>query len=210
MASTLQASRGSSGHVAERSIERRGPVADVFTMTDPRGIEVRRTAAGEQWRHAGRSRALAAGHLLAAALFALIAAAARSTPAPFADDVAVACVVLAVVSVVLALRVLDSGLSLDADGVTGRGIVVSRRLRWDDVARFYGGVEELTPNKPAAVVHARLRGGRVVTLPGTRVEGWKWNLDRHRRIVAGVASALDERRRMSANERSIHPVGRSR
>jgi hypothetical protein len=81
---------------------------------------------------------------------------------------------LAIVSIAMAIRVLGSGLALDAHGVTGRGILVTRRLRWDDVARFHAGVEELAPNKPAAVVHARLRSGRVLTLPGSRVEGWTW------------------------------------
>jgi hypothetical protein len=124
----------------------------------------------------------------------LVAAAARSTAAPFAGEVAVGCIVLAVFSVVMATRVLRSGIALDAHGVTGRGIVVSRRLRWEEVMRFYAGLEELAPSKPAAVVHARLRTGCVVVLPGTRVEGWTWNLDRHRAIAAGVAAALEARR----------------
>jgi hypothetical protein len=84
--------------------------------------------------------------------------------------------------------------ALVAHGLTGRGVVVSRRLRWQEVARFYQGVEELAPNKRAAVVQARLRSGRVVTVPGSRVERWTWNVDRHRAIAAGVAAALDERR----------------
>jgi hypothetical protein len=158
-------------------------------------MAVRRTAAGERWRHAGRARALAACYLLVAAPLVLVAVAARSTPAPITDAVAIGCLALALVSAVLALRVLNSGLALDAHGVTGHGMVVSRRLRWNEVVRFQPGIEELAPNKPAAVVQARLRSGRVVTLPGTRVEGWTWNLDRHRMITAAVAEALEERRR---------------
>lgn len=157
-------------------------------------MHVQRTAAGERWRQSWRSRALASCYVLVAALLLLVATAARSTPAPFAGEVAVACLALAIVAVVLGSRVLRSGLSLDSHGVTGRGIVVTRRLRWDDVARFHAGVEELARNRPAAVVHARLRSGLVVTLPGTRVEGWTWNLDRHRRTAAAVAAALEERR----------------
>jgi hypothetical protein len=170
-------------------------------MTPLLGIQVRHTAAGERWRQAGRSRALATGFVLVAAPLVLVAAAARSTPAPFAGDVAVACLALAVVALALGLRVLLSGLSLDAHGVTGHGIVVTRRLRWDEVARFRAGVEELAPNKPAAVVHALLRSGRVVTLPGTRVDGWTWNLDRHRRIAAAVAAGLEERRQTATQNR---------
>jgi hypothetical protein len=184
------------------SIQRRGACADALDMAPPAGIQLRRTAAGERWRQAGRARALAAGYAVTAALLVLVAAAAGSTPAPFFREVAVASLALAAITAVLGVRVLVSGLSLDAHGVTGRGIVVSRRLRWDDVARFLPGVEELAPNKPAAVVHARLRDGRVVTLPGTRVEGWTWNLDRHRAIAAGIATALEERRQAAVRSRS--------
>jgi hypothetical protein len=176
-------------------------------MTCPDGIEVRLTAAGEHWRHARRTRALAAGYLLTSAPFVLVAAAARSTAAPFAGEVAVGCIVLAVFSVVMATRVLRSGIALDAHGVTGRGIVVSRRLRWEEVVRFYAGVEELAPRKPAAVVHARLRTGRVVVLPGTRVEGWTWNLDRHRAIATSVAAALEDRRRFPSLASAAASVG---
>lgn len=66
-----------------------------------------------------------------------------------------------------------------------------RTLRWEEVVR----VEELAPNRRAAVVWARLRDGRLVTLPGSRVEGWTWNLERHGRIAAGAGAALNERLR---------------
>jgi hypothetical protein len=104
----------------------------------------------------------------------------------------------------LAVNAARSGLWLDADGLTCQGILMRRRLRWTDVMAFASGVEEHLPNRPAAIALAKLRDGRYVALPGTRVEGFRWNLDRHKRVAAGLAAMLEERRR--AGSRAMrHP-----
>jgi hypothetical protein len=163
-------------------------------------MRVRRAGASERWRYDFAARALACGGFAAAALAALIGATAAAAPALTAseetvyDAVAGLCGALALVSLGLAVAALRSGLVLDAVGITGRGIVMRRRLRWRDIAGFRAGVEELAPNKPSAVVHVKLVDGRWRTLPGTRVEGWLWNIDRHRRTAAAVAAALERER----------------
>ena len=167
-------------------------------MANP--MRVRRAGATQRWRFDFAARALACGGFAAAALAALIGFAATAAPASTAsqetvfDVVAVLCGALAFVSSGLAVAALRSGLVLDAVGIRARGIVMHRRLRWRDIAGFRAGVEELAPNKPSAVVHVKLANGRWRTLPGTRVEGWLWNIDRHRRTAAAVAAALEHER----------------
>jgi hypothetical protein len=162
--------------------------------TLPRRVDVRPSPAGERWRLRLQGGALATGLVASGALLALVAAAAATTaPARVMEPIAVLAAAVAAVVFALAANAARSGLRLDADGVTGQGLLLRRRLRWCDVARFVAGVEELAPNRPAAVVCARLRDGRYVTLPGTRVEGFRWNLDDHRLVAAGLADGLNRR-----------------
>jgi hypothetical protein len=149
----------------------------------------------ERWR-VGRQAPLAVAFLLLAPVFALLAVAGASLPGGWAvAGMTGLCAALAALCLGLAINLLRGGLLVGPDGVTGQGMVLRRTLRCEEVVRFEAGVEELAPNRRAAVVWARLRDGRLVTLPGSRVEGWTWNLERHRRIAAGTAAALNERLR---------------
>ena len=164
-------------------------------------------SAVERWRVGRHHAPLGVAFLLLAPVLALLGAAAASLPA--ADWVVAVwtglCAGLAVLCLWLGCNALRGGLLVGPDGVTGQGMVLRRTLRWGDVVRFEAGIEQLAPNRPAAVVWARTRDGRLVTLPGSRVAGWIWNLERHKRVAAGVAAALNDRLRDRSRSGSVRP-----
>ena len=183
-------------------------LADMDLVTDPAlRIRVWACPTGERWQLRRQSRLLAAGLLLTAVVLACTAVAALSSVAhtTFEHDlftgIAIGCSALATLALGLAINAARSGLRLDEDGLTCRGLVLRRRLRWSDIVAFTSGVEEHLPNRPAAIALAKLRDGRYVTLPGTRVEGLRWNLDEHKRVAAAIAATLEEHRRATAIDR---------
>jgi hypothetical protein len=164
-------------------------------------IRVRPHPTGERWQLHRQGRLLAGALVATAALLGCVALSALSSRAqtPAEHDVftvvGMVAIALAALAIGLAVRVARSGLWLDADGLTCRGILLHRRLLWRDVVAFATGVEAHLPNRPAAITLAKLRDGRYVALPGTRVEGFRWNLDEHKRLTAAIAATLEERRR---------------
>jgi Bacterial PH domain len=163
-------------------------------------IRVTPCSTGEHWQLHRQSRLLAAAFVATAALFGCIAFAALSSHPQTQSEhdvfvgAGMGAIALAALAVGLAVGLARSGLWLDADGLTCRGLLLRRRLLWSDVAAFASGVEEHLPSRPAAIALVKLRDGRYVALPGTRVEGLRWNLDEHKLLTASIAAALEERR----------------
>lgn len=100
---------------------------------------------------------------------------------------------LAVFCLVAAVGLHRSGLYLDAQGVRGRGMVLSRQFAWGDVVDFQAIVPDRGFDRGHAVIRARIADGSRVTVPGTRIEGRRESVGSYLEDALVVADALNTR-----------------